>query len=679
MQRFPSRLLLATLLAPAALSAQNVTTSGTFSVGGGTALLDGDRPAFQQFTQNRKTWYGGLEDLRITRETDETVLKFDARILPWDDAFRLAVRYEGPEKFYFDAGIDQFRVYDDGSSARYPAGQSFVMFEEDLRLTRGKIWAEFGAYTANKTMMKLRYERRTRDGMKASTMWADTALAGGTRSFVPTYYDLDETVTSVSLDIGNESKEDVKWNVGGRYQETKLDNGRWARRRPFESADRQVTTKDETKSEAFTMHGYYLRKVSEQLTVSSGAMRTTLDSNMAGSRIYGQSYDPVYDPAYLRKQQRDEGFYDLHGNADVEQTVLNLNAVYVPMKHWSVRAGMRYENRHAQTMAEFMETNVVGSALVSEQHDMVSAHDKKWDEFLESIDVRYTGVEDWNFSAKAEWVQGSGDLDEEFYNHHTHVYTTQRKSDDVRKTQKYSLNANWYAQPGLTFAAQYYFKGQTNDYDILSDNTYNGPETTGISGNRYPSYLTNQDFETHDINVRMSWRPAATLNLVTRYDLQKSEIFTQPAGLAMIKSATLDSHIISQSATWSPTAKLYLSGNVNVTKDCMETPAVGTYLQKGDNDYLNLTLGGGYAVGKKDNLQVDLGYFKADNFVSTTATMPLNSGQELRSGYLTWVRRQSENLVYTVKYGYITNDDEANLGLNDFSAHVLYARVQFMF
>lgn len=674
MQSFHSRLLLATLLAPAALlTAQTVTTSGTLSVGGGTALLDGDRPAFQQITQHRKTWYGGIEDFSLVRESDDSVLKFDARILPWDDSYRAAVRYEVPEKFYFAAGFDQFRVYSDGSSARYPAGQSFVMFEEDLRLARSKLWAEFGAYTANQTLIKLRYERKMRDGTKASTKWADTSLAGGTRSFVPSFYNLEETTDVVSLDVGNDSKVEMKWNVGARFQETQLDNKQWARRRPFESADRQVTSSDETKTDMFTVHGYYLRKVSEQLTVSGGALRTSLDSRMAGGHIYGQSYDPVYDPAYLRRQQRDEGFYGLHGSADVEQTVLNLNAVYMPRKNWTVRGAIRYENRHNETMAEFVETNIL-SGGVAEAHDMVSLHDRKWDEFAESIDARYTGVEDWTFGAKAEWVQGSGDLDEEFYNHHTHEVTVDRRSDDVRETQKYSLNANWYAQPGLTFAAQYYFKGQQNDYDPVRDNT----ENTG--SNRYPGYLTNQDFEMHDLNVRMSWRPAAGLNLVTRYDYQTSEILTQAPVLAMVTSGTLDSSIISQSVTWTPTTKLYLNGAINVTKDSLEVPVTAdNYLQNGDNDYMNMSLGGGYAIGKKDNVSVDMTYFKADNFVSTTETLPLNNSQETRAGYVTWVRRQSEALVYTVKYGYVTNDDETNAGLNDFNAHVLYARVQFRF
>jgi hypothetical protein len=677
MQRFQFRALLATLLAPAALFAQNVTTSGTLSVAGGGALLDGDRPAFQELTQNKKDAYGGLEEFRLVREDETSILKLDARFLLGNDNYRLAFRYDQMDRYYVDAGYDQFRVYYDGSSARFlPTDQSFVMFDEDLSLKRSKIWAEVGVYTANMTLIKLRYDRAMRDGTKSSTMWADSNLVGapyGTRSFIPSYYDLDESTDIISLDVGNLSQEEVKWNVGARYQETKLDNARWSRRRAFEAADRQVTTKDQTTTDIFTMHGYYLRKLNEQFTVSGGALRTTLDSNLGGSRIYGQSFDPVYDPAYARKQQRDEGFYNLTGDAQIKQTVLNLNAVYTPKQHWTVRSSIRFENRHNESMAEFIETNIVGSALVAEAHDMVSAHDKKWDEFAESIDVRFTGIPNWRFSARGDWVQGSGDLEEEFYDHHTHAFTVDRKSDDSRRTQKYTLNANWYAQPGLSFSAQYYFKGQVNDYDIVRDNTDN------TSGNRYPSYLTDQDFETHDINFRMSWRPASTLNLVSRYDHQQSKIFTQGVGLQMITSSKVTSHILSQSATWSPTSRLYLSGSVNVTYDQMETPALA-FVQNGDNNYLNGTLSAGYTIGNQDDLRLDYSYFKADNFIDRSfQTMPHGNSQKTQAAYLTWVRRQTETLVYTMRYGYLTNRDITNRGLNDFDAHVIYARIQFLF
>ena len=675
MHTFFSRAAWVALLAPAAL-AQSVTTSGTISVGGGGALLDGDRPSFQSLTQHRKDGFGGIEEFRLTRETKGSVFKFDARLLPGDDDYRIAARFEQTDRFYVSAGFEEFRVFYDGSGGYFrPTGTSFTLFNEDLSLTRGKIWAEVGAYTANQTLIRLRYERLTRDGTKGSTHWGDTNLVGafGTRNIVPSFYDLDEVSDIFTLDVGNDTKEDVLWNVGARYSETKLDNKRWTRRRPFETADRQVTTKDQTKTDIFAAHGFYQRKVNEQLTVSAGALRTDLDANLAGSRIYGQSFDPVFDPAYVRRQQRDEGYYDLAGEGEIKQTVLNLNAVYVPKKNWSVRPSIRFENLHQETLSEFVETNIgAGPAFAAIVEEAEGEHKKKWDEFSEEVEVRYTGKPDWTFSAEGLWVQGSGNVEEERILH-PGIVSIDRDIDYDRISQKYSLKANWYAKPGLTLAAQYYYKINVNDYDAIRDSTAPG------TADRYPAYITDQDFETHDMNFRVSWRPMPLLGLVTRYDHQQSRIISQEAGLQKVRSSKYRSHILSQSATWSPANRLFVTANVNVTYDQLETPAYA-FVQHGDNNYVTGTVGGGYALAKLDDLYFEYGWFRASNFLDNSATsLPYGLSQKQQTASLTWVRRQTEHLIYTFKYGYVTNRDGTWVGRNDFDAHVFYARVQYHF
>lgn len=664
------------LLLAAGLGAADVATEGTVSVGAGGTLLDGDRPSFQRLFQQKKDGFGGIEEYKLTRESKENVFKFEARFLPGNEDYRVALRLEKPEKWFVSAGFEQFQVWYDGSAGRFaPTDTSFVLFNEDLSLKRTKLWAEVGAYTANMTLFRLRYERLGRDGTKNSTAWADSALVGtfGTRNVVPSFYDLDEVKHIFVAELGNDSKEDVKWKVAGRYQESELNNRKWSRRRPFETADRQITTKDQTETDLFSMHGYYQRKVNEQLTVSAGALRTDLDSKIAGSRIYGQSFDPLYDPAYIRRQQRDEGYYALHGEGEIKQTVLNLNAVYLPKKDWSVRPSIRFENMHQETMADFMETNIgAGPAFAAIVEEGEGVHHKKWDEFSEAIEVRYTGMPNWTYSAEALWVQGSGNFEEERILHHT-IVSVDRDMDNERTSQKYSLKANWYAKPGLTFAVQYYFKGSTNDYDALRDNTLPG------TSDRYPAFITDQDFETNDLNFRLSWRPASMLNLVTRYDMQQSKIISQEAGLAKVDSSKYLSHIISQSATWSPTGRLYLTANVNVTYDQLKTPAY-SFVQPGDNNYVNGSLAAGYALAKLDDLYLDYSWFKAGNFIDNSLTsLPYNLSQKTQSASLTWVRRQSANLIYTCKYAYVPNRDQSWGGLNDFDAHVLYARVQYKF
>lgn len=676
MQRFRFHALWASLLLPAALIAADVTTEGTLALGGGGAFLDGDRPSFQRITQHKKDGFGGVEEFRLTRETRETLFKLETRLLPGDDDYRIALRFEKPEKFYIDGGFEQYRVWYDGSGGYFrPTGTSFTLFGEDLSLKRTKLWLELGAYTANQTLLRFRYERRTREGTKSTTHWADTNLVGtfGTRNIVPGFYDLDEVTNIFSADIGNDTAENVKWNVGARYAETELDNKRNVRRRPFETADRIVTQKDQTKTDLFAAHGFYERTVNEKLTVSAGGLITNLDTNLGGSRIYGQSYDPVFDPAYLRRQQRDEGYYHLTGEAEMKQTVLNLNAVYVPRKNWSVRPSIRFENLHQETMSEFIETNIgAGPAFAAIVEEVEGEQKKKWNEFAESVEVRYTGKPDWTFSGEGEWVQGEGDLEEERILH-TGVFTVDRDSDYDRTSQKYSAKANWYPKPGLNFAAQYYYKVNVNDYDAKRDNTPPG------TSDRYPAYITDQDFETHDFNIRASWRPVSLLSFVTRYDYQRSTITSNEAGLAKVESSEMTSHILSESITWSPSARLFLNANVNLTWDQLATPAY-SFVLNSDNNYVNGSIGGGYALAKQDDLYLDYAFFRAKNFVDNSAlSLPYGADQKTQAAYLTWVRRQSEHLIYTVKYGYVTNRDGTWAGLNDFDAHVIYAKVQYHF
>jgi hypothetical protein len=673
--RFSS--LWAALLAPAALLAQTVTSTGTVSFGGGGAFLDGDKPSFQQITQHNKDGYVGIEEYRLVRESKESILTFDVRAILMDDTYKLGLRYEKPGKYYLDAGYDQFRVWYDGSGGYFrPTGTSFKIFDEDMSITRSKLWVEGGVYLSGSILLHGRYEHRNRNGEKSSTHWADTNLTVpyGTRNIVPSFYDIDESTNIFTLDLGDEAKQEQKWNIGALYQETKFDNKRNIRRRPLEpTADRIVTSKDETKTDLFAVHGYYLRQLSEQLTISGGALRTTLDSRIEGSRIYGQTYDPVYDPNYRNKQQRDEGYYDLEGDAEMSQTVLNLNAVYLPAKNWSVRPSLRYENLHQETMAEFIETNIGAAptfpAIIEE---VEGDHDKKWDEFSGALDVRYTGIKNWTFSGKGEWMAGDG-THEENRILHTGVYTVDRDMEYERSGQKYSLTSNWYAQPNLSFTAQYYFKGNVNDYNAIKDNTPPG------TADRYPAFITDQDFEINDVNFRISWRPVSMLNLVTRYDYQTSDIVSQEAGLQKAVSSESTAHIFSQSITWSPTSQLYLTGNLNMVWDQMKTPAY-SFVQNGDNNYVNASLGAGYALAKLDDIYVDYSYFRADNYIDNSATsLPYGVGQKTQSINLTWVRRQNANLVYTVRYGYMTNRDETWSGLNDFDAHMVYAKVQLRF
>src|SRR5207244_2662536 len=89
----------------------------------------------------------------------------------------------------------------------------------------------------------------------------------------------------------------------------------------------------------------------------------------------------------------------------------------------------------------------------------------------------------------------------------------------------------------------------------------------------YPAFLTAQDFETDDLNFRVTWRPRNNLTFVSRYDFQRSTIDTQGDGLSKIQSAEVTSHILSESISWTPLARLYTQGSINYVMDQTDTPA----------------------------------------------------------------------------------------------------------
>ncbi len=166
---------------------------------------------------------------------------------------------------------------------------------------------------------------------------------------------------------------------------------------------------------------------------------------------------------------------------------------------------------------------------------------------------------------------------------------------------------------------------------------------------------------------------------MTRYAYQRSTVTSTMAGLTEIENGRLTRHVITQSATWNATPRLYFTGTANVTWDQLAVPP-NRYTFNSDNNYTSVSLGSGYAVGKVTDLYLDANYHRADNYTDNpTTTLPLNAGQMLQSAFLTWVRRQNERLVYTLKYGYATNRDGTYGGQNNFDAHIFYGKVQYKF
>lgn len=683
-----SALLLAWVgFASAATAAE--TYENHIDLSGSYSDVSGHEAGYQKKFQSNSGGSGGIEDLFYTNTlSNDATLTLKGRALAGDNDYLLDLAITKDDLGYLKLGYSEYRVWFDGMGGYHPAnGFSMSLYNEDLHLDRGNFWFEAGYTPADKINFVLRYDLFTRKGTKDSTAWGDTGLAinsSNTRALLPSFYKIDEKRHQITATL-SQKRVDDKWELGVRYDNGDYTNSRNERRRAGEgTSDKVITHKEGRDYDLFMIRGSYVNKIHEQLTVTTAVSRTKFDTTISGTRIFGADYDPVYDPNYANRAYRDEGILDLSGDTEMTQTLGVISALYQPNQSWSIIPSLRMENIDWSSMAEFVETNFTNNtAKLPDNTEIETTSDKSWKNIGESIEARYRGLENVSLNFKAEWVQADGDLTEELIDEPgtaTQAVVIDRDTEFDRNSQKYSITTNWYPMAGTTLAVQYYYKGRENDYHSPRDSTVS-------TADRYPAYIANQDFETNDFNVRLTYRASPQVRLVTRYDYQKSKIFTQDVGGTFGQSADMTSHILAETVSYNPLDRWYILGSVNYVWDQLTTPAVGltgtalNRVKNSDANYMNFTLSSGYAIDEGSDLYVDYSLYRAigDYIDNSADSVAYGSKARTHQAGLTWFRRLDSRTALTVRYAYAKNDDDALGALADYEAHLLYAKVQYRF
>lgn len=659
----------------------------TLGIGG--VSVSGDGAQFQQRHWINDGIFGGIEDLHWEPTINKDVtLKIDGRAIGGAEDYLASIELAYRNVGYIKAGYRKFRTWYDGNGGFFPGNDLFFdLYDNDFSVDRENIWVELGLRLPKWPEITFRYERQTRDGEKDSTIWGDTTLTGlpgpnNARNIVPTFLVLDETRDIFTFDVKHTiGKTDL--GLGVRYETQEMDNSRNVRRRPDEpTTDRIFTQRDQLDYDLFSTHFFQTTRLNKQLQFSAAYMFTTLNSDIGGTRLYGQSYDPVFDPVYARRQRRDEGFIDQFGGSQLDQHVATLNLSWRPTKDWVIIPSFRYEHNELDSISNAVETVIAPSGPIVMLFEPLEAmSERSFDSVTESLEARYTGLKKWTFYAKGEWMQEELDQierDFELTEDEPSLLIGRDTEGDIN-SQKYVIGANWYPQTWLNVATQYYKKIYENEYDHTFDTTPNNAP----AGDRYPAFLRNQDFNVDDFNIRVTWRPISNFTSVSRYDFQVGTIDTRGDFLSTVQSAEMTAHILSESITWSPLPRLYIQGAVHYVLNETDTPAdqrVGMVVQDMENDYWNGSVTAGYALDDKTDLQVNYFYYRADNYQDNSAfSQPYGAGAEEHAVTAMLTREITKNIRCSLKYGYFSNRDETSGGHNNYNAHLFATTLQFRY
>jgi hypothetical protein len=673
-------------------------------LGIGGVITSGDRAQFEE-----QHWlpgdqaYGGIQDMHYEQTVGKNAtLTVDGHAI-WDiNDYDIKVQLSQPKLGYIKAGFTEFRSWYDGNGGFFPhdGGTFFPPPFPEMHIDRGDAWIELGLRVPNWPEITIRYSHEFRDGQKDSTTWGDTTLTGlavnPTKKIVPSFRDIDEKRDIFSFEASKTfGNTDVL--LGMRYEHNENDDSLNMERNAGQvgvvpGGQRFVTQHQKDDVDLFSGHGITETRFSDSLWFTAGYSYTTLQNDLSGTRIFGTSFDSAFGQPVPTLGQRDHAFIDLVGTAQVKENLFNANLFWMPLESLTLLTGFRYTHENLDTDSTFLAeepvrntppfspTNPEGGFHYGPPELGFGARLADYDLFAQRLELRYTGIKDWLFYAEGEWEEEYG-----------HVNENQNIDEDVpldKNTdslgQKYTIGANWYPMMRLNLSGQYYHQIASYHDDIITAS--------------FPR-LINQDWNTDDLNVRITFRPKipaclGTLALVTRYDFVHTsidgqwEVFSDGELLAELQTGEIKKHVISEALNWNPLARFYLQANFSYTLNQTDTPANDINLVPNTsptvvnfrNDYWTVTSGAGYIIDDKTNFYTDFSFYCAnDHFKNAGVAVPYGTGATEYIASATLTRQLTKQMRLLLRYGYYDYRDVTSGGHNNYTAHSLYSSLQVRF
>ena len=685
--------------------------------------VKGDAAQFKQEHRISGDIFGGISDLHLEQAVGKKgQLTIDGHAIFDNHDYDVKLDLSYPGVGYIRGGYTEFRSWYDGNGGFFPGnGQFFTPPHQEMELDRGEAWVELGLRVPKLPEITLHYSHLFRDGRKDSTIWGDTTLTGlavnPARKIAPAFRDINETRDIFSADIlQNFGKTDI--GLGMRYEHSEVDDRLQLARALGQlppvvaapGAQRFITDNGRNNVDSFNGHVTTETHFSDSLWFTSAYSYSTLSSDISGTRIIGTGYDTMFGDPILTLQSNDHGVLNLSGTSQVDEHVANLNLLWMPAKKLTVLAAFRYTHEDKDSASTFLDTNTAantapftatnpagGFHLITPVMRAADTADR-FDNFAETFELRYTGIDNWVFYARGDWEEENGKVRE-----HEVVGPTDQgmlNKDTDLLSQKYTAGLNWYPLTTLNFSGQYYHKSADYDNNFISE--LNTPPTAGAERNER---LLSQELDTDDVNFRVTWRPKlppklGTIAFVTRYDYVRGTIDGQwaisPNGIGAAptntilmsqRTAVITNHVISESVTWNPCARLYLQGNFSYVLNKTDTPADFNLIPNTSptvldfkNDYWTASGAAGFVFDQKTDVRAEYSYYRADNYQNNfLVAQPYGMGATEHTVSASISRQITKNVRLKVQYSYFNYTDQLSGGHNNYEAHAIFSTLQFRF
>jgi hypothetical protein len=644
-----------------------------FSTGG--FLAGGNRASFEQQHQASLGVFGGIEGSHYGTNLDKTTtMSMDVRAIAEQDDYKLKLNIDREKLGYVHFSYREFRTWTDGDGGFFPStGMNYPLSSDALGLDRGAFSLEAGLTPEKGINAVFKYTHTFRDGEEGSTIWGDSTVTGNTvRGLSPSTDVIHEQADSFQIDLTDHVKS-TDLGLGLHFVTGKMNDTLQITEFPGEPIQQKITDQQGTTYYGFDVHSFSETWVKTNLLVSFGFAYSQLDNTFSGSQLYGSDFDV----GYMANPQYSFGYYNLSGNSQLNDYVMDLNLLYKPAPNFTFIPSVRVQKDYSEEASSGMETLADNAPVPFGANGDAGDLDVRG-----RLDFAYRGFTNWVLHARVDLTEVDGNLDQ--YDGlipvgGIGVPAVASGIDERNFIQKYTAGARWYPTRRVTLDAGGYYKLDAYHYNNSMDSA---AESSPLG---YPGYLEMQKFATYDGNARMTWRLLPNLSLISRYEYQWSTIHTAPdslAGLPEVESSAMRSHILAQDVSWTPWSRLNLQTGFNYVLSDTATPAsdVTQAILDSRNNYWSANFTAGLVLDNKTDLTVSYFYYDADDYSNNSlAGVPYGTGGQEHAVTATLTRRISERIRVSLKYGYFRYLEQATGGNADYGVSLVYASLRYRF
>ena len=621
--------------------------------------VSGNKQQFREDWWIRDGFTGGVEDFSMRQEFGKnSVFTLQGHGIYSDEDYMVRMEFNRPDLGFIRAGFSQYRKWFNDTGGYYPffTVPSFEL-DRDLNLTVGNWFVEAGLTKPGFPKITFGFEHQSKEGDKSMLEWGSVIdLSAGAlnsnRKIYPAFKDIDETVDIFKINVDHDIGK-VHLADQFRYENYNNDTTRYEREINLTaSTSKNITIREDFNHDQFSNALSAESHITDKLYASGGYLFATMNG---GADL---SINTVTTPPGVFVASPFNYFWTAQAmQLDQDSHVLNANLMYGPWAGLTAYAGVQAEQTQTDGAALALLTQVPPQATPEAR--LLSATDKS--SLTEHAGVRFTKIPFTVLFAEGRMVQQQIDLtnsqlggDDPFA----------RRTDTDVERHEYVVGFNTSPIRRAGLSAEYRRSERENDYNHFVDTTVGG----------YPGFIDLQQFDTDQINAKLTLRPMNRFTTTFKYQLISTDIRTRTDAAPgnSITSGEYNAHIYSVSATVTPINRLYLTGYFSLTDSETTSFANGVAsVTPFENRYYTLMTTIGYALDEKTDASVDYLHSRTFSFNGSYATgMPYGFDNTRHGVSAGLARRITKNMTARLRYGYYELDQPTDNHINDYQAHL---------